>query len=156
MAILTRACPVLAARDPSAAADWYRDKLGFSVSRNYPDEGYAIVQRDEIEIHFWKCDDRHIAENTSAYIRVSDIAAIHASFEQAGDGGRISTIEDRAWGMREFYVWDPDGNLMRIGEQIPSPRSKSPDLLAELEQLPPEELRRLIGQAAAVLEKGTR
>jgi hypothetical protein len=26
--------------------------------------------------------------------------------------------EDRAWGMREFYVMDPSGNLLRFGQLI--------------------------------------
>ena len=26
--------------------------------------------------------------------------------------------EDRPWGMREFYVMDPNGNLLRFGQLI--------------------------------------
>jgi catechol 2,3-dioxygenase-like lactoylglutathione lyase family enzyme len=112
MARITKACPLFAASDVTKAAEWYRDKLGFKIANLYPDYGYAIVQRDDIEIHFWKCDDRNIAENTSAYFRPDDIDGLHAAMAKARDGGRVA---DRAWGMREFYVWDPDGNLLKFG-----------------------------------------
>jgi uncharacterized glyoxalase superfamily protein PhnB len=115
MARLTRACPLFPAVDVSKAAAWYRDRLGFAIGNVYPDHGYAIVQCDDIEIHFWKCDDPKIAENTSAYFRVDDIDAIHRQMQRASDGGRLSPIADRDWGMREFYVWDPNGNLLKFG-----------------------------------------
>ena len=114
MAGITQACPVLAAADVAAASAWYRDRLGFSVKLTTPD--YAIVSRDAIELHLWRCGERHIAENTSAYLRVDDVDAVHATMEAAAQGGRISPVAEREWGMREFYVWDPDGNLLRFGQ----------------------------------------
>ncbi|MCJ2083990.1 bleomycin resistance protein [Methylobacterium sp. J-090] len=114
MGSLTRVCPLLAAPDPGAAADWYRDKLGFVVGLVM--DGYAIVEREGVELHFWACPDRTIAENTSAYIRVTDIESVRAGLEAAAEGGRISPVQTREWGMREFYVWDPAGNLLRFGE----------------------------------------
>jgi catechol 2,3-dioxygenase-like lactoylglutathione lyase family enzyme len=115
MARIDKACPLFAATDPAKAAAWYRDKLGFEIVNLYPDHGYAIVVRDGTEIHFWKCDDRHIAENTSAYFRVADIDGVYETMARAGEGGRISPLQTRDWGMREFYVSDPDGNLLRFG-----------------------------------------
>lgn len=111
---LTRACPLLAAPDPRAAAAWYRDKLGFEVTLVM--DGYAIVQREAAELLVWQCPDRHIAENTSAYIRVTGIDTVRAGLDAAAEGGRISPVQTREWGMREFYVWDPAGNLLRFGE----------------------------------------
>jgi hypothetical protein len=93
---------------------WYRDKLGFAIDLDHGD--YGIVHRDGVELQFWKCDDRKIAEATSAYIRVSDIDAAHNALKHAADGGRISAPSDRTWGMVEFEVWDPNGNLLRFGQ----------------------------------------
>ena len=112
---LQKACPILAARDIGAALAWYRDRLGFTIEGDWGD--YGIASRDMIELHFWKCDDRHIAENTSAYIRVSNAQDAYETMKGAGQGGgRIVAPQRRAWGMVEFYVWDPDGNLLRFGE----------------------------------------
>ncbi|MBB6310107.1 VOC family protein [Xanthobacter tagetidis] len=118
MARITQLCPTLPAADPSAAAAWYRDKLGFAVKWTMDD--YAIVGRDaDFEIHFWRCADKAIAEATSVYVRPDDIEALHAAMAGAAEGGRISEVQDREWGMREFYVWDPDGNLLRFGVPVP-------------------------------------
>ncbi len=116
MGRITQLCPTFAAADPQAAAEWYRDRLGFVVK--FVMDGYAIVGRDDVEFHFWRCADRAIAEATSAYVRVDDIDAMHAEFAGAAEGGRISPVADREWGMREFYVWDPDGNLLRFGVPV--------------------------------------
>ena len=116
MAAITKACPVLAAADVTAAAAWYRDRLGFVV--RFALEGYAIVERDSIELHLSQCQDRYIAENTSAYLRVDDVDAVHSTMGRASEGGRISPVADREWDMREFYIWDPNGNLLRFGQPV--------------------------------------
>jgi catechol 2,3-dioxygenase-like lactoylglutathione lyase family enzyme len=113
---LTRACPILPAPDVRAAAAWYRDHLGFTIRLLV--DGYGIIERDGIELHFWTCDDRRIAENTSAYVRVDGIEAFRRALPGIAGGGRISALETRSWGMCEFYVWDPSGNLLRFGERI--------------------------------------
>lgn len=110
---ITKACPTLAAPQPREAAAWYRDALGFTVALEL--DGYAIVARDGIELRFWQCPDRHVAENTSAYLRTEAPDALHAAFGQVGTGGRISPVMDREWGMREFHIHDPHGNLLKFG-----------------------------------------
>ncbi|MBI3434896.1 MAG: VOC family protein [Proteobacteria bacterium] len=115
MARINCVCPLFPAADVIKSTHWYRDKLGFTIASIFSDFGYAIAQRDDVEIHFFECADSKIAENTSAYFRPDDIAGVHQSMAKAKEGGRISAIEDRAWGMREFYVWDPDGNLLKFG-----------------------------------------
>jgi catechol 2,3-dioxygenase-like lactoylglutathione lyase family enzyme len=112
--LLQKACPILPAPDVPATLAWYRDKLGFAVGGDWGD--YGIVHRDSVELHFWKCADRALAEQSSAYLRVADIDKLHAEMHKASEGGRISQVEDRAWKMREFYIWDPNGNLLRFGQ----------------------------------------
>ena len=43
---VTMAVPIIPARDTSAGAEWYRDKLGFDVVHVEPE--YAIVERDRV------------------------------------------------------------------------------------------------------------
>ena len=40
----------------------------------------------------------------------------------ASDAGRIGQPEGRDWGMREFYVWDPVGDLLKFGQSV-APKS---------------------------------
>ncbi|MGJ3262376.1 MAG: bleomycin resistance protein [Salinarimonas sp.] len=112
---LANACPLFPAPLPAATAEWYERALGFEIALSRED--YAIVRREGAEIHLYPCADRHIAENTSAYLRVQGVDALRATMPEAlPEGGRISLVATRDWGMREFYVWDPNGNLIRFGE----------------------------------------
>lgn len=120
--------PKFAAPDPGEAARWYEACLGFRKNV-YLDGDYAIVGRGALTLHIWKCDERHIAENTSAYCEVRDIEtldALHAEWLERSrmDGfapGRIQAepIDATGHGMREFHVWDPAGNLTGFGAALP-------------------------------------
>jgi len=124
MARIDATIPILPARDIAEAVAFY-GRLGFRIMGD-PWPEYALVRRDGREIHFWLCKDRAIAEATSAYLRSLDVDALHAEFARAdlaAAGGRLSAPQDKAWGMREFEVWDPSGCLLRIG-QIAGPTIK--------------------------------
>jgi len=115
MATIKMACPLFPSADIERSMAFYRDQLGFRSAAAYGDE-YGIVERDGVEIHFWPCDDRNIAENTSAYFRTDDVDSLHDDVERLATEARITAPVTRPWGMREFYVWDPDGNLLKFGQ----------------------------------------
>lgn len=108
-----RAIPVLPSLDIDRSRRFYEERLGFS-SKHYQAEDYLIVRRGDIELHFWRTDDEKLPPVTSAYIRGRDALALHADFEARG-AEKLSPIMARDWGMTEFYVWDPDGNLLKFG-----------------------------------------
>lgn len=103
--------PVLASLDLDQTLDFYTRVLGFARLGRWND--YAIVARDGAEIHFWLCAERHIAENTSCYVRATDLQALYEEFHARG--ARIDPPVSRPWGMRELYVSDPHGNLLKFG-----------------------------------------
>lgn len=111
------AIPVLASLDFDESVDFY-NALGFETQGRFPD--YLIVRRGTMELHFWPCRDRTIAEATSCYLRVGDADGLHAEWREAAPaaGGRANRIEDKPWGLREFAVWDPHGNLLKVGQLI--------------------------------------
>ncbi len=110
------AIPTLASLDLDESAAFY-EKLGFLIIGRFDD--YLIVRRNAVELHFWACDERHIAENTSCYIRVADVSDWYIEFSaQDLSPGRMDDISEMPWGMREFHVWDPHGNLLKFGETI--------------------------------------
>ncbi len=111
---ITSTVPVLASLDIAQSLDFYTRHLGFTVIAKHPD--YLIVQRDGAEIHFWLCTDKHIAENTSCYVRVADTDALYA--ELTATGLKLSPPAVRAWGMKELYVIDPHGNLLKFGQAV--------------------------------------
>jgi uncharacterized glyoxalase superfamily protein PhnB len=110
--LIVDAHPILASLDHEKTIAFYQ-RLGFTLAVA---GDYLIMRRDGIELHFWKCTERHIAENTGCCIRSEDVDALHA--ELVANGVQVKPPEDRPWGMREFYVIDPSGNLLRINQRI--------------------------------------
>ncbi|TGQ69386.1 MAG: VOC family protein [Mesorhizobium sp.] len=108
-----RSIPILPSPDITATRDFYRDALGFGVVAPEMDD-YLIVRRGEIEIHFWMSDDRKLPEVSSCYIRGGEVPALHAEFSARGVE-KLSPFTVRPWNMKEFYIWDPHGNLLKFG-----------------------------------------
>ncbi|EQM73771.1 bleomycin resistance protein [Stutzerimonas stutzeri] len=104
--------PVLASLDLDESRDFYVSRLGFRVLRQ--DADYLMLARDGAELHFWLCADRHVAENTSCYVRTGDCQALFDEFSRRGLALQPPVL--RPWGMKELYVIDPHGNLLKCGE----------------------------------------
>ena len=107
-----RSMPVLASLDIAESREFYTNKLGFAVI--YEDTNYLIVRRDEMEFHFWRTADRIHPENTSSYIRGGQVVALYEEYKKRGIP-RLSSFEVRPWDMKEFYIHDPHGNLLKFG-----------------------------------------
>ena len=107
-----RSIPVLASLDIAESREFYTNKLGFAVI--YEDTNYLIVRRDEMEFHFWRTADRIHPENTSSYIRGGQVVALYEEYKKRGIP-RLSSFEVRPWDMKEFYIHDPHGNLLKFG-----------------------------------------
>lgn len=110
-----KAIPILASLDIARTLQFFDEVLGFQT-RHFEDFSYGMAVRDDVEIHFGLCGDKHIAENTSCYVRVDDIGMLHAELKP-----KLPTLRDvarTAWGMAELYVIDPDVNLIKFGQSI--------------------------------------
>jgi catechol 2,3-dioxygenase-like lactoylglutathione lyase family enzyme len=80
--------------DVVASAEYYRDKLGFKILGYFLDPPvFAMVARDDVEIHFGKADSavtpspniqRRREIGLDAYIWVTDLDALHAELRQRG------------------------------------------------------------------------
>jgi len=102
------------------SAKFYADILGFRVA--HEDSSWIFVARDNCMIMLGECpDDMHPSQlgchNYFAYLRVDDVDAFHAELQGKGVTP-LDTVEDKPWGMREFTVVDPSGNLLRIGHDL--------------------------------------
>ena len=104
--------PILPVRDlEEARAFWSRSGLHVEVY----DQGYAFVLDDGEEcVHLAVRPSVDPATNLSAcYVHVDDVAAWHGRLADAGLP--VTPVRDEPWGMTEFSVRDPSGNLVRIG-----------------------------------------
>lgn len=103
--------PVLASLDIDETIAFYTERLGFVEELRMDD--YAVITRDRAEIHFWLCSERRLAENTSCYIRVADTDRLFQEFSAKGLAVQPPTVQP--WGMKELYVVDIHGNLLKFG-----------------------------------------
>ena len=97
----------------------YRDVLGFKVGFTYGDPVfYGGVERDDVTIHFQAAHktQRHRGQG-AANIFVTEVDALYATL--TANGARLlNAPADRAYGMRDFDVDDPDGNRLTFGMGI--------------------------------------
>lgn len=106
--------PQLPSLDFKKSKPFYQDFLGFLLQKEFPD--LLIFLRDDCELHLWRCDDPEIPKASSCYIRVQNIAHYFQRLSSAlHPKGKL---EDKPWGMREFYLLDDSGNLLKFGEPI--------------------------------------
>lgn len=112
-ALIQATVPVLASLNLDESRDFYKTFLGFHALLQAPD--YLIVERDGAQLHFWLCPERHVAENTSCYVRTGDCQALYQEFSQRGLELQAPVLQP--WGMKELYVIDAHGNLLKFGEQ---------------------------------------
>ena len=116
--MLTNINPKLPMRDKNATRDYYIKQLGFEEIGDY--EGYLMVKKDKIEIHFFEFKDLEPKENYGqVYIRTNDIENLYKSLlankTEIHPNGALKT---QPWGQKEFALLDPDTNLLTFGQSI--------------------------------------
>ena len=118
--MLTEINPKLPMRDKAVTKDYYLNKLGFKTSGENDFDGYLIVHRDNIEIHFFAFKDLDPEENYGqVYIRTNEIDKLYQTLLDS----KVSIhpnghLENKFWGQREFSLLDPDKNLLTFGQSI--------------------------------------
>lgn len=127
---IDRLAPVLPVRSVRAALAHYA-KLGFEANAygetSDGDPIYGFLARDGVELHLARVPDLDPRSNTSAcYLYVHDANALHEEWSRSGAAGRFTKPEDTPYRLREFAHVDLDGNLLRVGSEMPQdPSSKT-------------------------------
>ena len=119
---LTGIAPQFLVDDLERATAYYRDQLGFEVEFVY-ESFYASVTRDGFAIHL-KCAPKSAAdreqrkqnEHLDAYIAVCGIRELFIELRTRG-AKMLKALEERPWGCVDFYVEDPDGNILCFSER---------------------------------------
>src|SRR5690349_2800299 len=76
--MLTDIHPKLPMRDKAVTRAFYIDQLGFQIFGSADYEGYLMVQKDEIQIHFFEFPELDPKENYGqVYIRTNDIDSLY-------------------------------------------------------------------------------
>jgi catechol 2,3-dioxygenase-like lactoylglutathione lyase family enzyme len=110
--MLERIMPGLPLDDVPAGVAYYRDVLGFSV--NYEQHDLGVMDRDAVRLLLIARTARHKGIG-SAYVYVENADALYAELRAKGanlEGEPVS----RPWGLREFRVFDAEGNEITFGQ----------------------------------------
>ena len=118
----TKVIPILLSHNLDETIVFYR-KLGFEFDDFRPHNQYLIANYYNIEIHFQFDKNLDIFSNSSmCYIRSQEAKLLFDKWQEIGLPNcgipRLDNIELKPWGMYEFAIIDPSGNLIRIGKPV--------------------------------------
>lgn len=118
--MLTDIHPKLPMRDKAKTKDYYMNELGFREIGSADFGGYLMLQKDEIQIHFFEFKDLDPKENYGqVYVRCDDIDQFYQSLlNQKTSIHPNGHLETKPWGQREFSLLDPDNNLLTFGQRL--------------------------------------
>ena len=118
--MLTDINPKLPMRNKTVTRAFYIKKLGFSDFGQTDYEGYLMIQKDRVQIHFFEFKELDPKENYGqVYIRTDDIDNLYQSFlEKKLKIHPAGHLQMKPWGQKEFSMLDPDNNLLTFGQNI--------------------------------------
>jgi hypothetical protein len=135
-----RTIPILPCRSIDEVLAFYV-AIGFDVTyRQQHPNTYAIVQRGEIELQFFVLKSLDPANSYSTcYVTTTDVDALYQAFRdgiRAATGKvplrgvpRIGALKDMSYGVRQFVMTDPGGNMIRVGQPLEQRPDSPPDRL---------------------------
>ena len=107
-------------RNKAATKDFYVNKLGFQNFGSADYDGYLMVEKDKIQIHFFEFKELDPKENYGqVYIRTNDIDSLYQSLlNNQVNIHPNGALQAKTWGQKEFALLDPDHNLLTFGQSI--------------------------------------
>lgn len=118
--MLTEINPKLPMRDKGITRNFYLNKLDFKEFGSADFEGYLMVQKDHIQIHFFEFKELDPKENYGqVYIRTDDIDKLYQFLlDKKTNIHPNGHLQTKPWGQKEFSVLDPDSNLLTFGQEV--------------------------------------
>lgn len=111
---------VLAVKDLTVEASYYKDKLGFDLDFTVP--GWEFLSFGDFKVMLGECPDDMLAGDTGchswyAHVLVENVDEVYQEFIDRG-ANILSSIEDKPWDIREFSVETPDGHRIGFGQLL--------------------------------------
>jgi catechol 2,3-dioxygenase-like lactoylglutathione lyase family enzyme len=108
--------PILYSRDVKASIRYYTEVLGFENSWEWGEPtDFGGIVKDDVEIFF--CLNGQGSPGTWLAILVDNVDEYY-EFIKAKGANILSPPETKEWNMREMFVKDPDGHIIRFGHRI--------------------------------------
>lgn len=111
--------PILIVNDPVKARNFYVDKLGFEVSFEWGKPiNYLGIKRNDVEIHL-NASSNSPKEAGKGIISIftDEVDNLYKNFLEKNVEITIEPA-DREYGLRDFGIKDPDGNIIYFGCDI--------------------------------------
>ena len=118
--MLTAINPKLPMRNKAITRDFYVNQLGFEEFGNADFDGYLMVQKDSIQIHFFEFATIDPKENYGqVYIRTDSIDTLYQTMlDHKVSIHPSGHLQIKPWGQKEFSILDPDNNLLTFGQSL--------------------------------------
>ncbi|MFH6603687.1 bleomycin resistance protein [Maribacter algicola] len=118
--MLTDINPKLPMRDKSITRAYYTNQLGFKEFGNADFDDYLMMEKDQIQIHFFEFKKLKPKENYGqVYIRTDNIEEFYKTLlEKRTEIHPNGKLAIKPWGQKEFSLLDPDNNLLTFGQNI--------------------------------------
>ncbi len=112
--------PKLPMRDKAVTRNFYVEKLGFKEFGHTAYEGYLMVQKDSVQLHFFEFKELDPRENYGqVYIRTDAIDLLYQSMlDRKLAIHPAGHLQVKPWGQKEFSMLDPDHNLLTFGQEV--------------------------------------
>lgn len=118
--MLTHIHPKLPMRDKALTKQYYIEKLGFQQLGDTDYDGYLMLGKDNIELHFFEFKALDPKENYGqVYIRTNNIDSLYQFLLDRNVAIHPNApLHTKPWGQKEFSLLDPDNNLLTFGQGI--------------------------------------
>jgi hypothetical protein len=118
--MLTAIAPKLPMRNKEVTRNYYINGLGFCEVGNTDFEGYLMLEKEGIEIHFFEFKEIDPKENYGqVYIRTDNIDELYQQMLDSGISIHPSGhLQVKPWRQKEFSILDPDNNLLTFGQNL--------------------------------------
>ena len=119
---LTSLAPQLLVEDLERAMTYYR-RLGFTFGEPWGGF-YAIGERDGLELHLKESPKdaayRKLRRKHEHLDAAAGVDGIEAFYEQCVANGAaiLVPLKPTEWGTKDFYIEDPDGNVISFGGRL--------------------------------------
>ena len=112
--------PKLPMRDKAVTRDFYLNQLNFQEFGSADYDGYLMVQKDSIQIHFFEFKDLDPKENYGqVYIRTGNIDEWYQlALDKKINMPEAGHLQIKPWRQKEFSLLDPDNNLLTFGQSV--------------------------------------
>ncbi len=118
--MITSIIAKLPMRNKSATKHYYINQLGFQALGNEEYDGYLMIFKENIELHFFEFKELDPKENYGqVYIKTNHIDELYEAIKNSGVAIHPNGhLETKPWGQREFSLLDPNHNLLTFGQSI--------------------------------------